>query len=145
MHLIGATQFLIKSRKTGCEAISASMSTGSERRFGWISSADAEGVRRDRIPRSKLGRDIRNSYRHEHQIRHRQFGAALQKKMLQSGSRPCANLHRATNLTARFNCCISEPALQSLQGAHLIADRDSHLDEFRRKAVQSVGNPGVKR
>jgi hypothetical protein len=42
---------------------------------------DAEGVQGDRIPRSKLGRDIRNSYRHEHQIRHRHFGAALQKKM----------------------------------------------------------------
>src|SRR5260370_40031029 len=72
-------------------------------------------------------------------------GRLSRRRCLQSGSRPCANLHRATNLTARFNCCISEPALQSLQGAHLIVDRDSHLDEFRRKAVQSVGNPGVKR
>src|SRR5258708_4263315 len=40
-----------------------------------------ESVQGDRIPRSKLGRDIPNSYRHEHQIRHRHFGAALQKKM----------------------------------------------------------------
>jgi len=37
-------QFLIKSRKPCSEAISASTSTGSERRFDWISSADPEGV-----------------------------------------------------------------------------------------------------